>query len=77
MNYPSHLLDALARVHAEAALDRLIKDEIAMQAELEARPKQEVTPQSADAEKEGNLDGPTGGESSDNRQPSLLPEPNP
>lgn len=33
MNYPSHLLDALGRVHAEAALDRLIRDEMAIQPE--------------------------------------------
>ena len=77
INYPSHLLDALARVHAEAALDRLIKDEIAMQAELEARPKQDGVAPSADTEKEVTLDGPENGESSDNRQQSLPPEPNP
>jgi len=71
MNYPPHLLDALARVHAEAALDRLIKDEIAMHAELNGEPKQGVTPLSADAEKEVSLDGPAGGESSDNRNQPL------
>jgi len=73
MNYPSHLLDALGRVHAEAALDRLIKDEIALQAELDGKQKQTDVPPSVDAEKEVSLDGPTGGESSDNlNQP--LPE---
>jgi len=77
MNYPPRLLDALARVHAEAALDRLIKDEIAMQVELEARPKQDGVAPSADTEKEVTLDGPENGESSDNRKQPLLSEPNP
>ena len=76
MNYPPHLLDALGRVHAEAALYRLIKDEIAMQAELDGKRKQADVPPSVDAEKEGNLDGPASCKSSDNlKQP--LPEPIP
>jgi hypothetical protein len=58
MSYPPHLLDALARIHAQAALDRLIRDEIAMRAELEAKPRQVGAPSSADAEKEVSLDGP-------------------
>jgi hypothetical protein len=76
MSYPPHLLDALGRIHAQAALDRLIRDEIAMQAELEANPRQVGTASSADAEKEVSLDGPAGSESSDNltRPP---PEPRP
>jgi hypothetical protein len=73
MNYPPHLLDALGRVHAEAALDRLIRDEIALQAGLNDKPKENDTPPPVDAEKEVSLDGPAGGESSDNlNQP--LPE---
>ena len=76
MNYPPRLLDALGRIHAEAALDRLIRDEIAMQAELEAKLRQVGASSSADAEKEVSLDGPAGSESSDNLT-KPRPEPRP
>jgi len=76
MSYPPHLLDALGRVHAEAALDRLIRDEIALQAGLNDKPKENDVPPPVDAEKEVSLDGPVSDESSDNlNQPS--PEPRP
>lgn len=65
MNYPPHLLDALGRVHAEAALDRLIKDEIALQAPLNGMPTQCDTTQPVDAEKERPPAGPAGDKSSD------------
>jgi hypothetical protein len=51
MSYPPHLLDALARIHAQVALDRLIRDEIAMRVELEGKPRQAGTASSADDEK--------------------------
>lgn len=70
MDYPSHLLDALGRVHAEAALDRLIRDERTMQPELRDEGQQDDAPPSVGVEKDGNVDGPTNGESSDNlKQP--------
>jgi hypothetical protein len=75
MSYPPHLMDALARVYAKVALDRLIKDELPMQSEVQCdtRPAAHIPPTTT-AEKQGNVDGPMGGESSDNRsQP--LPEP--
>ena len=65
MNYPPHLLDALGRVHAEAALDRLIKDELALQAELDTTATQCDTMQPVDTEKEPPPAGPTGDKSSD------------
>lgn len=76
MSYPPHLMDALARVYAKVALDRLIKDEMAKQAELQNEIQPAAVPSAADPEKEGNVDGPMGGESSDNRQ-QPLPEPSP
>lgn len=68
MSYPPHLLDALGRVYAKVALDRLIKDEIAMQSELKVPTKQSDIPPTDDAAEEVNVDGPTGDESSDNRK---------
>lgn len=57
MNYPSHLLDALGRVHAEAALDRLIRDELATPPELQDDTKQTDIPPPVDAAKEGSAAG--------------------
>jgi hypothetical protein len=76
MSYLPHLMDALGRVYAKVALDRLIRDEIAKQAELQNEIQPAAGLPAADAEKEGCVDGPAGGESSDNRQ-QLLPEPSP
>ena len=50
-SYPPHLLDALGRVHAEAAFDRLIRDEIALQAELDNKSSQCGTTSPIDTEK--------------------------
>jgi hypothetical protein len=76
MSYPPHLMDALGRVYAKVALDRLIKDEMAKQAELQNNIQPAAVPAAAGLEKEGSIDGPVSGESSDNRQ-QLLPEPRP
>ena len=72
MSYPPHLMDALARVYAKVALDRLIKDETLMQPEVQCdtHPAAHVPPV-ATAEKHGNVDGPMDGESSDNRSQPL------
>jgi hypothetical protein len=75
MSYPPHLMDALARVYAKVALDRLIKDEMA-RAEPQNDAKPAAVSPAADPEKEGNVDGPGRVESSDNRE-QLLPEPRP
>ena len=66
MSYPPHLLDALGRVYAKVALDRLIKDEMAMRPELKDHAKQSSIPPTVDAAGEVNIDGPAGDESSDN-----------
>jgi hypothetical protein len=74
MSYPPHLLDALGRVYAKVALDRLIKDEGAIQPELQGDARRADIPSTVYPEKKGTLDGPASGESRDNRsQP--LPEP--
>lgn len=65
MNYPSHLLDALGRVHAEAALDRLIRDEMATQPELQDDTKPADIPPSVDVAKEGSAEGLVSDKSSD------------
>lgn len=74
MSYPPHLMDALGRVYAKVALDRLIKDEMAKQAELQNETQPATGFPSADPEKERNVDGPLSVESSDNPK-HLLPEP--
>lgn len=65
MNYPSHLLDALGRVHAEAALDRLIRDEMATQPERQDNTKPADIPPPVDAAKEGSAEGLVSDKSSD------------
>ena len=74
MSYPAHLMDALGRVYAKVALDRLIRDEMAKQTELQNEIQPAAGAPAADPEKERSVDGPASGESSDNRQ-QLLPEP--
>jgi hypothetical protein len=74
MSYPPHLMDALGRVYAKVALDRLIKDEKARQVEPQNDIRPATAPAAAGLEKEGSVDGPASGESSDNRQ-QLLSEP--
>lgn len=76
MSYPAHLIDALARVYAKVALDRLIKDERAKQAELQNDIPPADIPATNYPEKARTVDGPACVESSDNREP-LLPEPHP
>lgn len=77
MSYPAHLIDALARVYAKVALDRLIKDEMALQAELQGRTQRAADiPPPHYPEKAGTAAGPARVESSDNREP-LLPESRP
>lgn len=65
MNYPSHLLDALGRVYAEAALDRLIRDELAAQPERQDDTKPVDIPPPVDTAKEGSAEGLVSDKSSD------------
>ena len=76
MSYPPHLMDALGRMYAKVALDRLIKDEMTRQAgpQDDARPAE--IPATHYPEKGGSVDGPVSVESSDNRE-QLPPESRP
>lgn len=65
MNYPSDLMDALGRVHAEAALDRLIRDELATQPEQHDNTKPADIPPPVDAAKDGSAGGLVSDKSSD------------
>lgn len=65
MNYPSHLLDALGRAHAEAALDRLIRDEMAIQPERQDDPKQADIPPPVATATDGSSEGLVSDKSSD------------